>query len=90
VLLLWLPLKMRGDFDIWFASLRAISEKPVLASLLWMLPPDSRAGLNGSALVLVNPPYLVEEAMREWLPELRAILDGPTSGCEILTTSGPR
>jgi 23S rRNA (adenine2030-N6)-methyltransferase len=90
VLLLWLPLKMRGDFDIWLASLRAMSEKPVLASLLWMHPPDSRAGLNGSALALVNPPYLVEEAMREWLPELREILDNPTSGYEILTTSGPR
>ena len=90
VLLLWLPLKMRGDFDIWLASLRAMSEKPVLASLLWMHPPDSRAGLNGSALALVNPPYLVEEAMREWLPELHEIVGGPTSGCEILTTSGPR
>jgi 23S rRNA A2030 N6-methylase RlmJ len=55
-----------------------------------VLPPDSRAGLNGSALALVNPPYLVEESMREWLPELRAILGGTASGCEILTTSEPR
>jgi 23S rRNA (adenine2030-N6)-methyltransferase len=90
VLLLWVPLKMRGDFDIWLASLRAASDKPVLASLLWVLPPDSRAGLNGSALALVNPPYLVEEAMREWLPELHAILGGSASGYEILTTSAPR
>jgi 23S rRNA (adenine2030-N6)-methyltransferase len=90
VLLLWLPLKMRTDFDIWLASLRAATDKPVLASLLWVLPPDSRAGLNGSALALVNPPYLVEESMREWLPELREILGGAASGCEILTTSEPR
>jgi 23S rRNA (adenine2030-N6)-methyltransferase len=90
VLLLWVPLKMRADFDVWLASLRAVSDKPVLASLLWVLPTDSRAGLNGSALALVNPPYRVEESMREWLPELRAILGGSTSGCEILTTSGPR
>jgi 23S rRNA A2030 N6-methylase RlmJ len=33
---------------------------------------------------MVNPPYLVDEAMREWLPELRAILGGPQSGCEVL------
>lgn len=90
VLLLWLPLKMRADFDVWFASLRAASDKPVLVSLLWVHPPDSRAGLNGSALALVNPPYLVEESMREWLPELREILDVATSGFEILTTSEPR
>jgi 23S rRNA A2030 N6-methylase RlmJ len=38
----------------------------------------------------VNPPYLVEESMREWLPELQAILGGAASGFEILTTSAPR
>jgi 23S rRNA (adenine2030-N6)-methyltransferase len=85
VLVLWLPLKMRSEFDTWFAGLRKVADKPVLASLLWMHPPDSRAALNGSVLAVVNPPYLVEESMREWLPELRAILGGPASGCEVLT-----
>ena len=60
-----------------------------MPSLLWMHPCDSRAALNGSALVLVNPPYLVEESLREWLPELRALLGGPQSGCEVLA-SGSR
>ena len=55
-------------------------DRPVLASLLWMHPCDSRAALNGSALVVVNPPYLVEEGMREWLPELQAMLGGRTVG----------
>jgi 23S rRNA (adenine2030-N6)-methyltransferase len=90
VLLLWLPVKLRGDFDAWFAMLQAASARPALASLLWMHPCDSRAALNGSALVLVNPPYLVEDGMREWLPELRGLLGGPQSGCEILATSERR
>jgi len=90
VLLLWLPVKLRSDFDAWYARLGAAIARPLLASLLWMHPCDSRAALNGSALVLVNPPYLVEEGMREWLPELRALLGGPQSGCEVLTTSEPR
>ena len=65
--------------------------RPVLASLLWMHPCDSRAALNGSALVLVNPPYLVEQEMREWLPELqRSCSAEPQSGCEVLATSEPR
>src|SRR3982751_1281063 len=89
-LLLWLPVKMRSDFDTWFAGLGVAADRPLLASLLWMHPCDSRAALNGSALVLVNPPYLVEEGMREWLPELRGLLGGPQSGCEVLTTSEPR
>jgi 23S rRNA (adenine2030-N6)-methyltransferase len=90
VLLLWLPVKLRGDFDAWYARLGAAITRPMLASLLWMHPCDSRAALNGSALVLINPPYLVEEGMREWLPEARAILGGEQSGCEILATSERR
>ncbi len=90
VLLIWVPVKLRGDFDNWLATLRAASIRPVLASLLWMHPLDSRAALNGSGLVLVNPPYLIEQDMREWLPELRALLGGEQSGCEVLATSEPR
>jgi 23S rRNA (adenine2030-N6)-methyltransferase len=93
VLLLWLPVKLRADFDAWRDKLLARIGRPALTSLLWMHPCDSRAALNGSAMVVVNPPYLVEEAMREWLPELRALL-GSTSkndqtGCDVIS-SAPR
>ncbi len=90
VMVLWLPVKLRADFDAWFEKLRRVMTRPVLASLLWMHPCDSRAALNGSALVVVNPPYLVEEGIREWLPELRALLGGPTSGNEVLSVSEVR
>ena len=80
-------MKLRGDFDAWYARLGAAVTRPMLASLLWMHPCDSRAALNGSALVLINPPYLVEEGMREWLPELRDLLGGEQSGSEVLATS---
>jgi 23S rRNA (adenine2030-N6)-methyltransferase len=84
VFVLWLPVKLRDDFDAWYTKLRAKLSRPSLASLLWMHPCDSRAALNGSALVVVNPPYLLDEGLREWLPELRGILGGPASGCELL------
>jgi 23S rRNA (adenine2030-N6)-methyltransferase len=91
VLLAWLPVKLRGDFDVWFASLGRTVPRAMLASLLWMHPPDSRAALNGSALVVVNPPYLLEQRLREWLPELREILGAPQKasqgGYEVLATS---
>ncbi|MEO8019479.1 MAG: 23S rRNA (adenine(2030)-N(6))-methyltransferase RlmJ [Pseudomonadota bacterium] len=89
-LVLWVPVKLRSDFDAWFSMLHKAAGQPVLASLLWMHPCDSRAALNGSALMLVNAPYLVEEGMREWLPELQRLLGGPQSGCEVLTTSERR
>jgi len=89
VLLAWLPLKLREDFDRWFAALGRAVTRPMFASLLWMHPPDSRAALNGSVLAVVNPPYLLEQEMRAWLPELLGILGGAgAGGCEVtpLTT----
>lgn len=88
-MVLWLPVKLRADFEAWHDKLRGKIARPMLASLLWMHPCDSRAALNGSALVLVNPPYLVEEAVRAWLPELRALLGGEGSGHEVIA-SGSR
>jgi 23S rRNA (adenine2030-N6)-methyltransferase len=90
VLVLWVPVKRRADFDAWYRQLAGATPRPLLGSLLWLHPMDSRAALNGSALVVVNPPYLVEEAMREWLPELRAIVGGPQSGAEVIASSAPR
>ena len=90
VLILWLPVKLRSDFDSWFSMLQAAVQRPVLASLLWMHPCDSRAALNGSALVLVNPPYLIDEEMHGWLPELEQLLGGEQSGSEVLATSERR
>ena len=87
VLLAWLPIKLRADFDTWYAALARAASRPLLASLLWMHPPDSRAALNGSALVSVNPPYLLEERMREWLPELCTLLGDASAGSEVLATS---
>jgi 23S rRNA (adenine2030-N6)-methyltransferase len=87
VLIAWLPVKLRSDFDDWYRKLGARLTRPSLASLLWVHPCDSRAALNGSALVVVNPPYLLDQAMREWLPELRTILGGAQSGCELLAVS---
>ena len=84
VLVLWLPVKLRGDFDHWFGSLERAVSRPMLASLLWVLPTDSRAALSGSALVVVNPPYLLEQGMREWLPELSALVATSAGGCEVL------
>ena len=84
VLVLWLPVKLREDFDGWYGKLRAKLGRPSLASLLWMHPCDSRAALNGSALVVINPPYLLDDGLREWVPELRGILGGTASGCELL------
>jgi 23S rRNA (adenine2030-N6)-methyltransferase len=37
-------------------------------------PDDSRAGLNGSGIVTVNPPWRLDDDLRTLLPGLRALL----------------
>jgi 23S rRNA A2030 N6-methylase RlmJ len=41
-------------------------------------------------MVVVNPPYLLDETAGGWLPELRAALGGTRSGHEIISPSAPR
>jgi 23S rRNA A2030 N6-methylase RlmJ len=46
--------------------------------------------LNGSGLLLVNPPWLIPERMQVWLPELQADLavgGGGGSSARILSES---
>ena len=51
------------------ACLRTL-HAPILASELWLYPRDSRVALNGSGLLIVNPPYQCWSACSAWLPQL--------------------
>ena len=77
---LWFPLKTQRDADHWRNALRAATTRPILYGQLAIYPLDSRAGLNGSGIAIVNPPYLLEVAMANWLPELHRQLDPQAQG----------
>ena len=54
---------------------------PLMASELWLYPRDSRVALNGSGLLIVNPPHLLLEHMQVWLPQLtQCLATGPAAG----------
>jgi 23S rRNA (adenine2030-N6)-methyltransferase len=90
VIAAWYPIKDERDIAAWQAGLRQTLEgaairQPAyrcetLVAELWLYPRDSRVGLNGSGLLIVNPPYLLTERMRVWLPELQAQLDAGQAG----------
>ena len=85
VIAAWYPIKDERDITAWQAGLRQTLEQPAyrcetLVAELWLYPRDSRVGLNGSGLLIVNPPYLLTERMRVWLPELQAQLDAGQAG----------
>jgi 23S rRNA (adenine2030-N6)-methyltransferase len=81
----WYPIKDERDIAVWHAGLardidRAAPGCETLVAELWLYPRDSRVGLNGSGLLIVNPPYLLADRMRVWLPELQAQLDRAAPG----------
>jgi 23S rRNA (adenine2030-N6)-methyltransferase len=80
VVALWYPIKRAADLAPWHADLVRDVERPTLLSELWLYPTDSRVSLNGSGLVIVNPPYRVNERMQAWLPELASALDPERRG----------
>jgi 23S rRNA (adenine2030-N6)-methyltransferase len=54
--------------------------RKILLSELNVRPADSPLGLNGSGLLIVNPPWQLDEQMRSWLPELHRVLAGEGAG----------
>jgi 23S rRNA (adenine2030-N6)-methyltransferase len=75
VLAVWYPIKDERDTAAWHAILAAELDCPLLVAELSLYPRDSRVALNGSGMLILNPPYQVAERMAIWLPELHAALD---------------
>jgi len=70
----WYPIKDERRTSAWLSGCARELEAPALVSELWLYPRDTRVGLNGSGLLIVNPPWLVLERMQVWLPQLEACL----------------
>jgi len=85
VIAAWYPIKEEREISAWQTGLvRGGLTCETLAAELWLYPRDSRVALNGSGMLIVNPPYLLAERMRVWLPELQAQLDaGQTGGTSV-------
>ena len=80
VVVLWYPIKDDRDLAPWLARMAGQLPAPALVAELWVHPRDARVGLNGSGLLIVNPPYQLDVEMQEWLPELGAALGATRQG----------
>ena len=84
IIAVWYPIKDARDTAAWLATLGPRIAREALIIELWLHPCDSRVALNGSGLLIVNPPYGFAERARAWLPELHALLDrAGTGGCRL-------
>lgn len=74
VLAVWYPIKLASVIARFHRRLLDTGLRRVLVAELCVHPDDSRAGLNGSGMLLVNPPWQLDRDLGAALPALHAIL----------------
>lgn len=75
--MLWYPIKERSTIDRFHAALQSTAMRKTVVVEFLPQAEDQRVGLNGSGLILVNPPWQIEEAMAQLFVDLKASLDLP-------------
>lgn len=76
VFALWYPIKRQHDADLFTARLLRGVQRPALAAELCLHVADHGAGLNGSGMLIVNPPWQFDRETSLWQDELHTLLGG--------------
>jgi 23S rRNA (adenine2030-N6)-methyltransferase len=74
IYLLWYPIKDRDAPDALARRLRRLDIPKILRCEITLGRPRAEAGLIGSGLIVVNPPYPLETELRALLPALGRLL----------------
>ncbi|HLM52684.1 MAG TPA: 23S rRNA (adenine(2030)-N(6))-methyltransferase RlmJ [Pseudoxanthomonas sp.] len=73
----WYPIKQRRSLQPFLRKAAALPAKSALLAELQVRPDDSPLRLNGSGLLVLNPPWRFEKALAPALPLLKRALGGP-------------
>lgn len=90
IFLAWYPVKERPAIEK-FHEVLTVSGIPKILTAEFIYQEEIQADrLNGSGLVLINPPWRMEERLRQFFPSLRRILDTSYAGDQFrwLSPSG--
>lgn len=82
----WRPMKNERALDAADAEARAQGTKQTLRVDLWVNTPSPDGKLVGSSLLLINPPFGLEESLRETLPFLAEALTKGRPGWALDST----
>ncbi len=84
VVLVWYPVKIARDTDRWLDGVASRITRAMLTAELRLYPADSRVALNGSGMLIINPPYQLDAELAESLAELYGRLAvGPGGGIAV-------
>lgn len=89
--MLWHPIKADSPLEAFDKKLIALARPNTLTVRLMVRDHTSAPGLNGSGLVILNPPFTLEAELKQILPELAGLLaQGPGAGAEVRMLVGER
>jgi 23S rRNA (adenine2030-N6)-methyltransferase len=74
VFALWYPIKDRPAVDAFRAALTALALPRTMDVVLEVRKPSAGPRLDGSGMIVVNPPYTLAEELTDLLPALQAAL----------------
>jgi 23S rRNA (adenine2030-N6)-methyltransferase len=77
---IWYPIKRPGPAKRLHDGLVAAGARRLLVAELCIHPRDNRAGLNGSGVAIINPPWKTDLALSEALPAVHAALSPDGAG----------
>jgi len=78
---LWYPLKQREALNRWLRRIARLTHRPVLTLSLSVLPDQPGNALTGSGMLIINPPWGLDEALAPVLDFLnRQLREDPTAG----------
>ncbi len=71
---IWYPIKQRKSLMAFMRKVNALSVKSAFVAEVLIRPDDSPLRLNGSGMLLINPPWQLDEALQPVLPVLARLL----------------
>jgi 23S rRNA (adenine2030-N6)-methyltransferase len=78
--LLWYPIKARDEPDALARRLRRSGIGKILRAEVSIAAKPDPSRLSGCGLIVVNPPWMLEQELQTMLPELAAVLAGGEAG----------
>jgi 23S rRNA (adenine2030-N6)-methyltransferase len=70
----WYPLKSSRESARFLSTLQRSGIRRILSLELFVRPADSPLGLNGSGMIIINPPWQLDLEMRPAMDELQAAM----------------
>ena len=70
----WYPIKQRKSLQSFFRKITALPIKSAFVAEVLIRPDDSPLRLNGSGMLVINPPWHCDEAIQPVLPVLARLL----------------